>query len=178
MNTVLAGTEDERRSGRKRSVTVVGLILVVVAALYLWAGATLASMLDSVEETEAVMFESFDLVEAIDFSANIPRLDLIARVSRFYGALEADLAVAADAIEDTTVLPLWPKTKEARGDYLAHVAAWDAQFERIGNDPETIGDSSPDINSTFTLACDALRDAVPIIDIFGSGVRVEAVCEQ
>lgn len=45
-------------------------------------------------------------------------------------------------------------------------------------DPVRVTDHFPAISPTFRLACSAMRDAVPTIDLRGPRERVETICEN
>lgn len=169
---------------RTKSVAVaVVVLLAVLAGNYIWAAASFSSMMDAVEETESIMVDERPrLSSAADLIIQNPTEAQVRKnrttIANVYASLAADLTIAADPIKSMTVLPWWARIREAQGDYLDHVAAWVDRFETVGDEPERFTERSADISSTFRLACDALRDAVPIIDIFGVGPRVEQVCES
>lgn len=191
----------EQRSDADESVTVpadgsadsrrwwaLAAVAVVVLAVGDWAGrvVTIASLLDAVEATEAVMISEGDELSAVVYrdgfvrnpADETQRKNNLRMIRQVYSQLEADLVVAADAADELRLLPWWGELAEARDDYLEHVAAWQERFASVREDPQNYSASFPAISSSFRLACDALHDAVPRLDFRGSGERVARICED
>lgn len=173
-------------------MTPLRLSLIAAAALiglvglnYAWSAYTFDQMLDSVEATEAIMEGERQAVNAALDDAGVRRGSdevspgqILVVVKRTYADLEVDLTVEADPLRDVLIPPWWRKVEEARADYLEHVDAWTDRFKGVRDDPSTFYESSPAISSTFRLACAAMQDAVPTLDLFGAGARVDDVCAE
>lgn len=162
------------------ALSAVLVLAIADRAAYAWS---LDRMLDSVEATEDVMVDEGDRVRA--FTAGRPAAstaqeaaEMRAEVQRIYAGLEEDLVVAADPMRGQLLAPWWRALSEVRGDYLNHVGAWEERFARVQEDLSTYNQRSADIGATFRLACDAMRRAVPTVDVWGSGERVESACES
>lgn len=161
------------------ALAAVALLVGADRAAYAWS---LDRMLDTIEATEDVMESERGVVEEIMAPYGNQSLsqqqiaDVRTQTRHAFSELEADLIVAADPMAGQVLAPWWRTLHDVRGDYRDHIDAWVERFAAVSDDPATLGDPSAAIRSTFRLACDAMRGAVPTVDVFGAADRVEAVC--
>lgn len=170
---------------RRAAFTLAALVVAAsaIAADNALRSRTVGELLDVVEATEREMERyqpiAVDLITALEGEADGPDTVLPGRVQQIVGAevgrIEADLVVEAAALDEPFFAPWWGAASDAQEAYRAHVEAWTDHLRAVTENALEVYGPTPEITSTFVLACDALTDAA-VND--GHEERISDVCAE
>lgn len=171
-------------SVRQHIVPIVGttILAVILLGAHAWLlSVNFAAMVEQLEAAETVVESGTAAIRNFPMRGNqsptaVEAQDNRRRWADMYEGFRVDLQTSAGRMRRVVLLPWWFDVKAARRAMLDHIGAWDSRFATVGQDPTNLANVSSDIQSTFQLACEALAGAVPMVDLHGSGERVDAIC--
>jgi hypothetical protein len=167
----------------KRIVKVLLIILGVFAVDQAVQGWEMRQLVSVVEASESIMYEVIDengkVTDVYYKSGEWSDFDAAERAySLTAGKHSADLAAAGARVSRVSVLPWHTSIKAAKADYFKHNKAWldtlKSEIE-IGDDMLWDPEVKQDISNTWEIAKFSLPAAVPSLDFFGNGNRIEQI---
>ncbi|MBU6279062.1 MAG: hypothetical protein KGN78_07425 [Actinomycetales bacterium] len=176
------------RAASGTGALVAGVIVMLSSAL-LAAGWTLAigdwvarnaemaRLIQAIEGSEAAMVATQEEVTALmqQHAQDAEGGELIDGLGDAAGRGRDSIAYAGTRVQGVAVLPWHTSIDEAKQAYLAHNAAWQEYLDRASGNPSEFVTPQPLVDSTFAAAEPLLRAAVPLLDLWDFGTRIDVI---